>query len=285
MENQLLLITRALGAAQSRVQDCLLQINSYADADEFLESDVREEVLEQASAALKASTTRALAAIRIVFELLHLKESLKALEGDFGLLVDTLGVVNYYDQYSGPYNDAVDLLSSRLDLLATLVETPSEVREQRRILTRMLRQLPYFIEGTGKLPKREKDVQDHLHMVIRMAFPDVIREVPIPKQTKTYYPDFGVASVDSAIEVKFVGEPSKAALAIGSLYEDMKGYAASGFSYFIGLVYMTGNYLTQDQVNAELGKVGTPKSWKVYLVVGQGAAKAKLKTVAANETK
>jgi hypothetical protein len=67
----------------------------------------------------------------------------------------------------------------------------------------------------------------------------------------------------------------KAKSAIGELYEDMKGYAASEFTLFIGLVYLTGAYLSQEQVEAELKKVGTPKDWRIDLVVGSGKTKSK----------
>ncbi|TIW23418.1 MAG: hypothetical protein E5V65_01125 [Mesorhizobium sp.] len=275
MEINLSLVTKALGAAQSLVQECRLQINAYAEADEHLNDYHRDEYLENASAILKANTIRARAAVGIVFELLELAESLKAFNAEFEGVAEKLGQVSYWDEYLGPYNEAVDVLSSRLDLLVALVETPSEVREQRRVLTRMLRQLPYYIEGTGNLPKREKDVQDHLQLILRLAFPDVVREAPVLKQTKNYFPDFGIDSIGTAIEVKFVDDKTKAASAVGGLYEDMKGYANSSYSLFVGLIYMTGNYLTQDQVDAELKRVGTPKNWTVYLVVGAGGRVSK----------
>ena len=118
-------------------------------------------------------------------------------------------------------------------------------------------------------------MQDALQPALRLVFPDVIREPPIPKQTKTYHPDFGIDSIATAVEVKFADDKQKAKSAIGELYEDMKGYAASEFTFFIGLVYLTGAYLSQDQVNAEMKKVGTPKNWRVYLVFGDGKPKPK----------
>ncbi|ESY09156.1 hypothetical protein NKK48_29115 [Mesorhizobium sp. C386A] len=284
METKLPLVMKALAAAQSRLQECRLQINAYAEADEYLQDYQRDQYLEDASEILKANTIRARAAIRIVFELLDLDESLKALEAEFEAVADRLGQVSYYDEYLGPYNEVVDLLSSRLDLVVPLVETPSEVREQRRVLVRMLRQLPHFIEGTGNHPKREKDVQDHLLPILRLAFPDVVREAPVPRQTKIYFPDFGIDSVGTAIEIKFVDDKAKAALSVGGLYEDMKGYANSGYSFFVGLIYMTGNYLTQDQVEAELTNVDTPKNWKVYLVVGAGGRVPKTKKLSKGAT-
>ena len=112
-----------------------------------------------------------------------------------------------------------------------------------------------------------------LHSGLR--FRDVIREPPIPKQTKTYQPDFGIESIETAVEVKYANDPQKAKSAVGELYEDMRGYADSEFTLFIGLIYMTAPYLSQEQVDAELQKVGTPKNWRVYLCVGAGKPKGK----------
>ena len=274
MEEHLTLATKAIAAARSRIQDCNAQINAYSEADEHFEDYHRDEYLEDAGKILKSSTLAALASVRIVFELLGLKAALKAFEKEFESVSNTMGKVEYFDEYIGPHNEAVDLLSSRLAILRPLLETPSAVLEQRKLLSRMLRQVPHYIEGMSHHQKREKDVQDDLSLVLRLSFPDVIREPTVAKQTKTYCPDFGIESIGTAVEVKFATDKTKAKSVIGELYEDMKGYAGSEFSFFCALVYMTGNFLTQDQVDAELRKVESPKEWKVFLVVGAGGKKA-----------
>ncbi|MBY5704154.1 hypothetical protein HFO38_15715 [Rhizobium leguminosarum] len=262
---------RALASAQNRIQECRLQIFNISDADAHMEGPERDDYLNDLTTAFKTQTYNAKASIGIVYNILGLTDSLRGLEADFEAVRDTVGVVSYVDPFDGAFNEAIDYLQARLELLVPLLEVPSQTQAQRMILTRVLRQLPQFIEHGGMLPTREKDVQDQLHPVLRLSFPDVIREAAVPKQTKTYFPDFGIDSIATAVEVKFVETKSKAALAIGGLYEDMKGYAASVFTHFIGLVYMTGNFLTQEQVEAELRKVQTPKNWEVYVVFGMGA--------------
>ena len=125
------------------------------------------------------------------------------------------------------------------------------------------------------MPTQEKDIQDALEPALRLAFPDVIRDPTVSKPTKNYKPDFGIASIATAVEVKFATDMRKAKLVMGELYEDMRGYAASEFTLFNGLVYLTGAYLSQDQVDAELDRVGIPKNWRIYLVLGDGKPKSK----------
>lgn len=268
MKARLLLAGKAYAAAQKSIQECHIQINNIADVEENFEGYGRDDILEEFDGNLHELTLRAFAATKLAFESFELDHSRRDLEKGFKPFADKLSKVEYFDEYIGAHNPAVDYLHSQLNLIAPLVEVPSQTREQRLILKRMLRQIPHYIEQQGALPNREKNVQDSLHGVLRLAFPDVIRETAAAKQTKTYHPDFGIDSIETAVEVKFVASKGKAPTAIGSLYEDMLGYADSDFSLFLGLVYMTGNFLTQEQVDAELKKANAPKNWKVFLVVG-----------------
>jgi hypothetical protein len=271
MPSRLDLASKAYASARSHIQECYAQINAYAEADEYLEGYERDEYLANMAEQLAVLVRQAFDAVRIAFELLDIDQSRRALELGIEPLVNSISDVNYYDEYLGAHNPVVDYLNSQLNLIAPLITPPSMLDEHRSILYRILKQIPHYIETQGVLPKREKDVQDKLEAVLRLAFPDVIREPPTSKQTKVYVPDFGIDSIETAIEVKYVAESSKAGTAIGGLYEDMKGYAESGYSMFIGLIYMTGNFVTQSQVDAELMKVKAPKNWDVILVVGASA--------------
>lgn len=264
------IVIKAIALAKSRLRDCHVQIHEYAEADEHLNDFHRDEYLEEASNAIRSKTVEAFAALRVIFELLGLKSSLKALEAEFSATSKTMGKVQYFDEYLAPHTDAVDLISSRLHLLTPLFETPTAIREQQGILHQILTQVPQYVEGVGHSPCREKDLQDTLDVVLRLPFPDLIREPYIPKQTKTYHPDFGIESIETALEIKFVKNKKKSKEVLGELYEDMKGYSNSRYSLFVALIYMTSNFLTQAQVEAEWEKVASPKDWKVHVVTGVG---------------
>lgn len=279
MTSRIDLASKAFAAAQSRLQECRVQINEFASADETLDDRERDEVLESVSDRLSSVTIRAKDAVRLVLELVELPGATAAFDEGWVKESAGIGTVDYIDEFIGPYSPPVDFLNYQADLLRPLFSVPNEVDEQRSVLDRMLRQTPHYLEETKQLPAREKDIQDSLEPVLGLAFPDLIREAATPKQTKTYFPDFGIESIQTAIEVKYVKNRGDAPKTLGSLYEDMKGYAASQFDLFLAVVYMTGNYLTEEQVRAEWKKVGVPKSWRVYLLfVRESAALKPAKT-------
>lgn len=259
---------KAFASARERLQNCHALINSYAEIDEYNEEYYRNEILEDLAGRLAFSVVQSFNAVRLAFELLGIDQSRRALEQGVEARANDLSIVDYYDEYMGPHNPVVDYLSDQLNMIAPLVKPPTKNDNVRNILFRMLQQFPYYIEERDADLNKEKDVQDNLERVLRLAFPDVIRNATTPKQTKTYIPDFGIDSIATAVEVKYVKHADKAPLAIGGLYEDMKGYADSSFSHFVALVYMTGNFMTQAQVDAELKKVSAPESWHVFAVVG-----------------
>lgn len=282
MEPRLALAEKAYIAARERIQACISQINYYAESDEKLPfAHERDEHLEGVKDTLQIFVERAILAIEIVFELLDLHQARRSFKQGLVRFKNKYSEVDYFEEYFGPHVPAVDYLNEQINALAPLLEKPTNLTQKRDILIRVLRNFPQYLEDCSVYPKNEKMVQDHLLRVLRLPFPDVIREPPIPKQTKTYHPDFGIESIATAIEVKFVPEKKLAAPAIGAIYEDMQGYANSDYSAFVAFVYMAGNYLTQSQVDAELKKVNASKAWRVVLVVG-GINKANSKT---NENK
>ncbi|MBY2943237.1 hypothetical protein HF264_26660 [Rhizobium leguminosarum] len=260
---------RALIAARARVQDCQIQIQNYAHSDEYLEHfDGREEMLEDLRRYLAGLVDQAIGATTVLFEVLGIPETLKSFQRGLDKFENQHSVIEYFDEFYGPHNPTVDYISSYLDLAAPLFEEASTTLELRNLLDRVLRGLGRYLEKQEKFPSRERDIQDALEEVLGLVFPDHIREAPIPKQTKNYFPDFAIDSISTAVEVKFAENSTEAKNAVGGLYEDMHGYANSAWNHFVGYIYMSGNYLTEDQVKAELLKANAPKEWRVILVTG-----------------
>lgn len=274
------LATKAYGAARTAVQNCHAQINAYADLDENRPDDFDvEEYLQDMAVQLANQSRIAIDAVRVLLELLNLSETRIKFDAMVAEFDDAdFTAVGYFDEYLGPNNVVVDALNRCINNIAPLLATPDDVMAQQEVLARMLRQTAHYLDAVGVVPTREKDIQDTLLPALRLAFPDVIRETPIAKQTKTYHPDFSMDSISTAVEVKFAADRQKAKLAMGELYEDMKGYTASEFTHFFGVIYMTGAYLSRDQMEAELKKVKTPKNWSVIPVFGDSKSKSKSKS-------
>jgi len=272
MENNNEIHAKSIIETRSRIRNCYALIHEYGDIekDPQLDDFHRDEILEEQAERLRSATHDALISLRIAYDLLRLTTSRNELDQEYEAVRNELGVIKYFDEFMGPYNVAIDLLSARLRALIPLIEVPSDTKNQRTTLSLMLRQIGKYFEETNYFPKKEKDVQDRLHQVLRLPFPDIVREPAAPKQSKAYHPDFGIASIATGIEVKFVYDAKKAASTLGSLYEDMKGYESSKYSHFSALIYMTGNFLTQEAVNAELQTVDAPVNWEVQVAVGPG---------------
>lgn len=125
-------------------------------------------------------------------------------------------------------------------------------------------------------PSNEAEVRAEVYKTMIHVFPDTVKEIPITKVSKTYKPDIGVKRLKSAIEYKFVDSEEEAKTAIGGIFEDIQGYEGSDdWTTFYAVIYMTDNFLTQDQVKAEFKLSKVPHHWKPLVVYGKGKRKSK----------
>lgn len=62
----------------------------------------------------------------------------------------------------------VDEVRRHLDRIAPLLKISADMETERRVLARMLRQTAHYLDEIGKVPTREKDVQDALRPTLRL---------------------------------------------------------------------------------------------------------------------
>ena len=89
-------------------------------------------------------------------------------------------------------------------------------------------------------PQNEKEVQDILWIMLRSQFERVEREETLPKfGTKAYRPDFGIPDLGVLIEVKFIGEKTRAPSIQEEILADIPGYLneATRYQSVIELIY------------------------------------------------
>lgn len=89
-------------------------------------------------------------------------------------------------------------------------------------------------------PANERTVQDILWIMLRCQFDRVDRENTLPKfGVKSYRPDFGVPSLSSLIEVKYIGEKTQVQDIQKEILADVPGYLneTSRYSSIIVFVY------------------------------------------------
>jgi REase_DpnII-MboI len=203
--------------------------------------------------------------------MLNLDKELKELEGKFALLK----YIPYADVFYSPvlwtFQKHISALTSHMK-----IDSKSEYENTN---SKML--LEQILRGTAKMltdrkiePANEAEVRSEVYKTLIHVFPDTVREIPIAKVSKTYKPDIGVKRLKSAIEYKFVDSKDEAKVSIGGVFEDIQGYeGSSDWTTFYAVIYMTDNFLTQDQVEAEFKLSKVPHHWKPIVVFGKGGRK------------
>lgn len=121
-------------------------------------------------------------------------------------------------------------------------------------------------------PKNEAQVRELVRKVLSYSFRDVVKEMPVTKNLKTYKPDIGVRSLYAAAEYKFITTKADAKKCLDEIYADMKGYSGSfEWRSFYAVMYITEPFYTQADIDAEFSLVRAELSWKPIVVVGKGS--------------
>ncbi|MBK9255536.1 MAG: hypothetical protein IPM42_08625 [Saprospiraceae bacterium] len=151
-------------------------------------------------------------------------------------------------------------------------ESEYETTNSFLLLEQILRGTPKILTERKIVPSNEAEVRSEVYRTLIHVFPDTVREIPIAKISKVYKPDIGIRRLKSAIEYKFVDSANEAKTAIGGIFEDIKGYEGSAdWTTFYAVIYMTDNFLTQDQIEAEFKLSKVPHHWKPIVVFGKGS--------------
>jgi hypothetical protein len=136
-----------------------------------------------------------------------------------------------------------------------------------------------IIKARGIEPTNEAEIRKPVMEILRFCFHDVVGEVPIPKNFKVYKPDIGVSSLMAAAEYKFADSVQEAKEKMDGVYADMKGYSGSyALRSFYAVLYMTGPFYTQKDVEEEWRLVKAELSWTPIVVVGPGRRVSRART-------
>jgi hypothetical protein len=175
-----------------------------------------------------------------------------------------------YTFHSAPLSDA----RTMFDSLAVM--TNGRAVTGLGVFENILASTPKIVASGRLIPSNEAQVRNAVRKVLGFAFPDVVREVPIPKNLKTYKPDIGVRSLLAAAEYKYIDSKSEAKSALDGIYADMRGYSGSHeWRSFYAVLYLTGPFYTQKDVEAEFELVKADLSWKPLVVFGDGRRTSK----------
>lgn len=197
-----------------------------------------------------------------------LDKELNKYEGKY----DKLEYIPFIDVFYSPVHW---ILTRHLNALTSHIKLENESEFENTysfmVLERILRGTPKILTDRKIEPSNEAQVRNEVYNTLIHVFPDTVRELPIARISKVYKPDIGIKRLKSAIEYKFVNSETEAKTAIGGIFEDINGYEGSkDWTTFYAVIYMTDNFLTQDQIEAEFKLSNVPHHWKPIVVFGKG---------------
>lgn len=207
------------------------------------------------------------------FETFGYVEFIKTFKDGFERFSAELGTLVWHDDADQYHSPAFSYLVDFYNVFSLLAQSAEEEsgRTDREKLQLMLQGAPRMVMEEGADPKNEAEVRRIVGFVLGHCYPDLQKEIPVKGIFKDYKPDFGIPSLETAIEFKFVDSELQLKNCLGGIYEDEKGYKGTkDWKHFIGVIYMTDAYAAPAQVKAEEKRVKMPKNWTLLLVNGKG---------------
>ena len=182
---------------------------------------------------------------------------------------------SYSDEMGGLYPTTLEIIRPYVEIVeavAGVPRTPDATAQVREVLEQILRSTARYLFLRGVDPQSEPHLQKEIYPLLKAAFPDTTREVPLPHVAKTYKADFGVPSQGTLIELKYCDSKSDWPKALDGVYADMKGYSGSQqWRHFYVVFYLTDRFTTQEEVEAEFLATSSG-GWKPLVVFGNAAA-------------
>jgi hypothetical protein len=191
----------------------------------------------------------------------------------------------HYDNLIGSfYSPAQALLSSYAEILELNIDNgdASSVQTSIRILENILGGTAMIMEQQEIAPANESEINRLMGTVVSAAFPDTISNPNIPTVVKTYKPEFGVPSLGALAEYKFARTEADLKQCLDGIMADSRGYQADGkWKRFYAVLFMTGAFFTQAQIEEQFKSCGIHDTWKAVVLVGKGGKKNKAEQKAA----
>lgn len=211
--------------------------------------------------------------ISTLIELLQLKSLLKDFNKQYKKLKKNR-LKQDLIEFTGEWkNDTMLLFWRYLKTITLLISTDNtklKLLEKKTQLESILSNTALIVKQFKVEPKNETEVKNCMYNTLIHSFPDIVKEIPISKESKTYKPDIGVKSLKCAIEYKFADSKEEVKKSLGGIYEDIIGYSGSNdWDSFYAVIYMTDVFFTTEQLMSEFES--TPDNWKLILVYGKGA--------------
>lgn len=175
-----------------------------------------------------------------------------------------------YDEFQSCDSPALVYLESIMQGLR-MVASEAISSEEAWTLNRleaMLRDTAPLVHRRGAPPANEIDLQKIMHDYLSASFPDFRHNPPIGGTLKSFKPDCGIASVDAAIEFKFVRTKEEVAVAASGIFEDTAAYKGSrDWTRFYSVIYQAQPFMLESHLRSDLKRIGA-EIWTPIVVNG-----------------
>ncbi|MFH1009849.1 MAG: hypothetical protein V1784_01265 [bacterium] len=211
----------------------------------------------------------------VALDALGLHASRDALKDEYCQFSHRPTSLEYIPSVGTMTNPATDCISSYVEAIGAGLSgesvRQSQQETERGKLERILVSTPTIIYDQKLEPKNEAEVRRVMFNLLKISYPDTIREFSIGQELKSFKPDFGIRSLKTAIEYKYAATEQEAKICVDGIFADMHGYSGSqDWQWFYAVIYQTEAFVTQAQVNAQFAAVEKQGNWKCFVVTGKG---------------
>lgn len=247
--------------AERKASDIL----SYPNSSSF---DEPNEELDDACVRLEHYTRSIFRDLRLLAEALNLvsiREEIARAENSHG----NLQAMEFDAEAPQLWAVALRDAHQYFDSLKSLAD--SEAPDALAAFHNMIDRSGQIIADLGLTPKNETEVRNAILRTVKYAFPDARKEKDAPNLIANFRMDVAVPSLRAVAEYKFADTADEVNKCLEGIYADMAGYGGSGeWQHFFAVIYMSGPYVTQRQVEQEFKHLKVRANWTPVVVVGPG---------------
>ncbi len=235
-------------SAEKKVEYELRGISSVDQVDE------PNWALETANETLRSYVQKLYRDIGVLAERMLLPQFASRISSEHDRLIADKAPLGDLDVYDGEfYSPHLARLQGHFDSIAIMTDGTAVTGLD--VFRNILENTPAIMSLMAVEPQSEKDVRQAVFGVLKIAFHDAVREIPVAQVLKTFKPDLGVRSLMAAAEYKFAEDETELKSALEGIYTDMKGYGGHDeWRTFYAVIYCTSTIVHQERLVQEFDR-------------------------------
>lgn len=169
-----------------------------------------------------------------------------------------------------PYSVCLARIRHYLHVVQSFFPAEDRTRVTKDLLE-IIRGIHYVITDEalfGHLPACENDVQIRIEGILRCVFPDLKHKPPLTKPIKNFEPDTGIASIQTLIEYKFLGNRKHVNRIADEVLADTRGYVSRDWNRFLYVIYETRRFRPEREWSQLLQQSGVSDNTSIVVLSG-----------------